>query len=389
VTRLGVYTDYTYTVRDGRPHAERAFALFAAAVAQHLDRTVVIGRLDPDGDARYPLGGVELAPLPHYPSLSHTVPAIRGMLGSLRPFWRALDDLDCVWILGPHPLAFPFALIARLRGRSVVLGVRQDSVEYMRSRHPASRVKIGLARIMDAGFRALARRWPVVVVGPAIAVSYAGARRLLEISVSLISRDQIVDPADAADRSYERELVALSVGRLEQEKNPLALADVLASLRADDDRWRLVVCGEGELASALERRLAELGVSDASELRGYVAHDGGLPDQYRSAHALLLVSWTEGLPQVLFEAFAAGLPVAATGVGGIPAAVGEAVLLVPPGDPEAMAAALERIGTEPELRARLEQAGIALARANTIESESERVAAFIREAAGQPRAGDA
>jgi glycosyltransferase involved in cell wall biosynthesis len=384
VIRLGVYTDYTYSLRGGRPHAERAFALFVAALAPHLERTVVIGRLDPDGEARYPLGGVELVPLPNYPSLSHTIPALRGMLGSLRPFWRALDELDCVWILGPHPLAFAFALIARMRGRAVVLGVRQDSVEYMRNRHPTARLKIGLARLMDAGFRALARRWPVVVVGPGIAETYAKARRLLRISVSLIERKRIAQASVAAARDYGGELIALSVGRLETEKNPVALADVLAALRARDERWRLVVCGEGELRPELERRLEELGVSDAAELRGYLAHDGALAEQYRSAHALTLVSWTEGLPQVLFEAFAAGLPVAATAVGGIPDAVGDAALLVPPGEPDAMAAALDRIGREPELRGRLEQAGIALAQANTIESESERVAAFIRDAAGAP-----
>src|SRR3954452_13880494 len=106
LVRLGVYTDYTYSLSDGKPYAERAFALFIAALADRLERVAVLGRLRPEGPARYPLAGVELLPLPHYPSLSHTGAAIRGMLGSLRPFWRALDDLDCVWILGPHPLAF-------------------------------------------------------------------------------------------------------------------------------------------------------------------------------------------------------------------------------------------------------------------------------------------
>jgi glycosyltransferase involved in cell wall biosynthesis len=377
MARLGVYTDYIYSQRGGQAYAERAFALFVAALAPRLERTVVIGRLDPAGEGRYPLGDVELAPLPHYPSLSHTIPAIRGMLGSLRPFWRALDGLDCVWILGPHPLAFPFALIARLRGREVILGVRQDSVSYFRSRHPGSRLKAALARAMDLGFRLLARRWPVVVVGPGIAEHYRASPRLCEISVSLIAAREIEPPEQAAERGYDGDLVALSVGRLEAEKNPLALADVLAALRERDPRWRMVICGEGELRSALERRLEELGVADAAELRGYVDHGPELAATYREAHALALVSWTEGLPQVLFEAFAAGLPVAATAVGGIPAAVGDAALLVPAGDPEAMAAALARIGEDAGLREDLIRAGNALVHANTIETETERVAAFI------------
>jgi glycosyltransferase involved in cell wall biosynthesis len=380
VIRLGVYTDYAYSLSGGRPHAERAFALFVAALAPRLDRVDVIGRLDPEGQARYPLGNVNLVPLPHYPSLSHMGPAMRGMLGSLRPFWRALDELDCVWILGPHPLAFPFALMARLRRKKVILGVRQDSVAYMRSRHPGSRLRIGLQRMMEAGFRLLARRWPVVVVGPALAETYAGARAILEISVSLIKEDEIASPERGAGREYTGELRALSVGRLETEKNPLALADVLADLRRMDDRWRLVVCGEGAMREELERRLAELGLADAAEIKGYVPHDRGLAEEYRAAHALLHVSWTEGLPQVLYEAFAAGLPVAATDVGGIRAAVGDAALLAPPGDPGQMARELDRIGREEELRTSLVTAGLSLARSHTIESETANVAAFVREA---------
>lgn len=384
MTSVGVYTDYTYSLVNGEPHAERAFALFVAALAEHFDRTVVIGRFDPGGRARYPLGRAGFAALPHYPSLSDPLPALRGMLGSLRPFWRAIEGLDAVWILGPHPLAFPFALLARVRGCAVVLGVRQDTVAYMRNRHPRSRLKQALGRLMDAGFRALARRWPVVVVGPAIAASYSNSPRLLEVFVSLISREEIAEDGLRV-RDYSGDLTALSVGRLEREKNPLALADVLAALRERDRRWRLVVCGEGDLRADLERRLDELGVAAAARIEGYVPHGAGLRERYRRAHALALVTWTEGLPQVLFEAFAAGLPVAATDAGGIAAAVGEAALIVPPGEPERMAAALARIGAEPELRAALARRGRELLGEHTLEAETERVADFLEAAVRRTR----
>jgi glycosyltransferase involved in cell wall biosynthesis len=374
VPRLGVYTDYSYSLKGGRPYAERAFAIFIAELAHRLDRVAVIGKLSPDGVSRYPLGDVDFIPLPYYPSLTHTRLAIRGMLGSLRPFWRALDELDCVWILGPHPLAFPFALMARLRRRRVILGVRQDSVAYMRSRHPGSRTRIALAKAMDFAFKALARRWPVIVVGPALAREYAHSRALLDVSISLIRSSDI---ADAAARDYSGELTALSVGRLESEKNPLGLADMIAALRRLDRRWRLVVCGEGDLRGALEERLGELGVADATELRGYVPHDAGLADAYREAHALAHVTWTEGLPQILYEAFAARLPVVATDVGGIREAVGDAAILVPPGVPEGIAEGLALIGRDPEVREELVERGRVVVRAHTLESESARAAEFI------------
>ena len=106
------------------------------------------------------------------------------------------------------------------------------------------------------------------------------------------------------------------------------------------------------------------------------------PDLYRDSHALLHVSWTEGLPQVLLEAFAAGLPMVATDVGGIREAVGDAVLLVPPGDPEAAAEALDRLAGDPELRARLVSAGHEYVSTRTLAHESMRVADFIHETCG-------
>lgn len=377
VLRLGVYTEYSYSLKEGRPYAERAFAIFIAELTRRLDRVAVIGKLNPDGVSRYPLGDVDFVPLPHYPSLTHTRLAIRGMLGSLRPFWRTLDELDCVWILGPHPLAFPFALMARLRRRRVILGVRQDSVAYMRSRHPGNRLRIALARAMDLGFRALARRWPTIVVGPALARQYAHGGSVLDLSISLIRESEIA-PAESVTRDYSGELVALSVGRLETEKNPLALADVIAALRRLDPSWRLVICGEGDLRPALEQRVRELGVSDAVDFRGYVPHDTGLAEAYRDAHALAHVTWTEGLPQILYEAFAARLPVVATDVGGIREAVGEAALLAPPGDPEGIAERLARVGREAEIRDELVERGLDVVRAHTLESESARAAEFIR-----------
>jgi len=379
VIRLGVYTDYNYSLKDGRPYAERAFAIFIAELAQKLGRVAVIGKLSPDGLSRYPLGDVDFIALPHYPSLSHFWPAIRGMLGSLRPYWRALDELDCVWILGPHPLAFPFALMARLRGRRVFLGVRQDSIAYVRSRHPGSRLHMAAVGAMDRGFRALARRWPTIVVGPALARQYSHSGSLLDLSISLIRANDI---SDEVRRDYSGDLIALSVGRLESEKNPLALADVIAALRRLDPRWRLVVCGEGGLRGALERRIEELGVADAGELRGYVPHDAGLAATYREAHALAHVTWTEGLPQILYEAFAARLPVVATDVGGIREAVGDAAILIPPGDPQGIADGLEVVGRDAGVRDRLVERGLEVVGGHTLESESERAAEFIRDESG-------
>ncbi len=379
--RLAIYTDYSYRQDAGNAtYGERAFVLFLAQLAPSLDEMVVLGRLDPrPGPGHYRLPDeVRYVPLPHYESQLQPLRLATSLARSLARFWRALDDVDAVWLLGPHPVAIGFALLARLRGRQVVLGVRQDLPAYTRSRHPRRRWAHLAADLLDAAWRLLARRLAVVVVGPGLARRYRRARRLLELSVSLVREREIVAVEDALARSYDGELVALSVGRLETEKNPMLLADILQRLDQGSPDWRLVVCGEGPLAGELGRRLEQLGLADRVDLRGYVPHDHGLRDLYRGSHAFLHVSWTEGLPQVLFEAFAAGCPVVATDVGGVAEAVGDAALLVPAGDARAAADALRRVAEDSDLRQRLLRGGLEIAAARTIESESGRLLEFLR-----------
>jgi glycosyltransferase involved in cell wall biosynthesis len=377
--RLAVYTDYTYHEADGQIYADRAFALFVARLARHCDRLVLLGRLDPRGErARYPIGGeVDFVALPFYSSLARPLEAMGAMRGSVQTFDRALEGVDVVWLLGPHPLALLFARVALRRGKRVVLGVRQDSLEYMRSRHPGRPHFQLFARMMEAGWRRLARRVPVVAVGPAVAKRYAGSAGVLDIVVSLIERDDIVAPEHALSRDYTGELQALSVGRLETEKNPLLLADALAAANRGGGRWRLVICGEGSLEGALRARLEELDLTDRAEFKGYVSFGDELTELYRSSHALLHVSWTEGVPQVLFEAFAAGLPTVATAVGGISEVVKDAALLIERGDPDAAAAALGRIAEDDAERRRLIEAGLDYAAGHTVETETARVARFL------------
>lgn len=377
--RLAVYTDYEYHRVGDRVYAERAFALFLGRLRAHVDRLVLVGRLSPGGGgARYAVGDeIELVPLAYYPSLAHPLSVLTALGRSIVVFWRALDEVDCVWLLGPHPFAIVFALLAALRRRRVVLGVRQDLIPYVRSRRPGRRLLLAAAIALESMFKLLARIFPVVTVGPEISRKYRRSRRLLDLTVSLVDAGDIVAPDHALGRSYNGELTILSVGRLETEKNPLMLADVLGLLNADGGRWRLLVCGEGELAGELEARLMELGQADRAELLGYVQFGDRLRDLYRGSHALLHTSWTEGLPQVLPEAFAAGLPAVTADVGGIERAVGDAAILVAPGDPQGAAQALRALAGDAELRERLMRTGLEYAREHTIEAQSYRLARFL------------
>jgi glycosyltransferase involved in cell wall biosynthesis len=377
--RVVAFTDYIYRERDGEVYGERAFAVFLARLADHFDQLTIVGRLDTGaGELRYPLPrDVRFVGLPHYASLTRPLAVAQSLLRSLRHFWTALEDADAAWVLGPQPHSVIFALLTRARRRRLVLGVRQDWPTYVRSRRPGRRWLHVAADMLELAWRALARTSPTVVVGGELATHYRVAPALLEIAVSLIRTEDVEAGERAAARSYDGELRLLSVGRIDREKNPLLLADVLALLRRDDPRWTLVVCGEGPMRGELVKRLRELRQEQHAELRGYIPVHGGLLELYRSSHVFLHVSWTEGMPQVLLEAFASGLPAVATAVGGVPQAAAGAALQIPPGDAAAAAAAVRRVVDEPELRAQLVGAALRKARAQTLERESSRVARFI------------
>jgi glycosyltransferase involved in cell wall biosynthesis len=377
--RLAVYTDYTYRQDSFGVSGERAFVRFMTGLRPLVERLVLVGRLDPDpGRSHYPLAeDVEFVGLPYYASLTRPLEVVRSFAGSARRFWRVLDDVDTVWLLGPYAHTVGFVILALGRGRRVVLGVRQDLPRYVRSRHPDKRWMHLAADGLEAAFRALARRLPVVVVGADLAERYATSSRLLELMVSLVGEDDLVDEPEALAGAESPIRRLLSVGRLDREKNPMLLLDVIAALHAAEPDWRLVVVGDGPMRAQLEARTEELQLGAVVDIRGYVPIDGELPRLYRSADAFLHVSWTEGVPQVLFEAFAAGLPVVATDVGGVGRAVGDAAVLVAPGDAEAAVTALRRLGEDSSLRRQLIRDGLRRVREHTLEAETRRLVAFL------------
>ena len=378
--RLAIFTDYTYRRDADGLSGERAFVRYMTALRPYTDRLVLIGREHPEpGRSHYAIpADVELCGLPWYDSLARPGAVLRSLgTGSVR-FWRLLDDVDVVWLLGPYLHAVWFAVLARLRGRRVVLGVRQDLPTYVRSRRPDTRWMHVAADGLEATFRAMARRLPVAVVGPDLARGYAASPRLLELAVSLVSADDLVDPEQALARPGGDPAQVISVGRLDAEKNPLLLADVLAGLTAAGVPVRLVVVGDGPLRTALEARLGELGVAHLADVRGYVPIDDGLVELYRGSDLFLHVSHTEGLPQVLFEAFAAGVPVVATDVGGVAQAAGAAAVLVGPDDAPAAVAAVAAVLADGAERVRLIRAGHANVASHPLEREVGRLAAFLR-----------
>jgi glycosyltransferase involved in cell wall biosynthesis len=129
------------------------------------------------------------------------------------------------------------------------------------------------------------------------------------------------------------------VGRLSPEKGADVMIHALANEAIAD--VQLSIVGDGADRKQLARLASSLGVDDRIAWHG-VRYDA--PALLRAFDALVLSSRTEGTPIVLLEAMAAGVPIVATTVGGVPDVVGsEHALLVPPNDPIAIASAVDAI----------------------------------------------
>jgi glycosyltransferase involved in cell wall biosynthesis len=165
----------------------------------------------------------------------------------------------------------------------------------------------------------------------------------------------IVEAKRAIGAPLDQFLVA-AVGRLSPEKGYDALIRAVVALRRSGRPIALWIAGDGNAAAQLSHLIAELNAGDYVRLLGHSADPRGL---YQAADAFALSSIREGLPNVVLEAMALQTPVVATRIAGVPKLIadGHEGLLVPPGDADALAAAINRLFEDPGLRTRLAHAG--------------------------------
>lgn len=152
----------------------------------------------------------------------------------------------------------------------------------------------------------------------------------------------------------------LSVGRLVEKKGHDDLIAACAMLRNQGRLFRCMIVGEGPLRQALEAQIADLGLTDTVTLAGAMTHADLVHLYTRASVFALAPRITEngdrdGIPNVIAEAMAAGVPVVSTEVSGIPELVvdGHTGLLVPSNQPERLAAAIERLLGDTETAAAL------------------------------------
>lgn len=169
-----------------------------------------------------------------------------------------------------------------------------------------------------------------------VPVSREDARRALQI------------PSDS--------FVVACIGRLSVPKTPIELFEAFERVAARHPNAVLLFVGDGDHRPALEAAIARAGAGDRVRLLG-LRRD--VPRILRASDALVLASQQEGLPRVLPQAMAAGLPIVTTRVGGGPEAVadGQSGFVVEVNDVSAMADRLDRLASDPALARRMGACG--------------------------------
>lgn len=297
------------------------------------------------------------------------VRAVFRLLPYVLRLWRSAGRADLIHVMANsgwawHLFAAPAIWLGHWRGKAVVVNYRGGEAEsFFQSQFrwvKPSLVRASLV-VVPSGFlrEVFARRAIATVIVPNI------------IDLSRFS--------PAADRQSGCHLIVTR--NLEDIYDIPTALRAFALIRRKHPEATLAVAGSGPRRAELEALCATLGIADAVRFTGRLDNEH-IAELYRSADLLLNPSLADNMPISLLEAMASGVPIVSTDVGGIPFLVEteKEALLVPPGQPEAMASAALRILDDADLAGRLRAAGQEVVRRYTWAAVRERLFAAYAEA---------
>jgi glycosyltransferase involved in cell wall biosynthesis len=294
--------------------------------------------------------------------LTLDAPLVHIHLSSRASFWR--KSVVCV--------------LARLARRPYLLHVHgSEFADFYQECPPAAR------RIVRA---VLARATLVLALSEAwrATLQQISPRARLEVLPNAVPLPAL----DGSLRPVGRQPTLLFFGEIARHKGVFELAQAFARVAAAFPGLQLVYAGTGRAVAETRELTARLGLGERAEFTGWLEAERKRA-VLAGATIFVLPSYVEGMPMALLEAMSWGLPVIATPVGGVPEIVTHEVdgLLVPPGDVEALAAAVARLMSEPQLRERLGRAAReTVATRFSLDSAVERLLGIYRRFGIEPRA---
>lgn len=289
--------------------------------------------------------------------------------------WRVIDraiaESDLLWLRLPASNAL-LALNAARRHRVPHFGWLAGSVA-------------GVAR-------AQRRPLPLGWAGRAVGRAYDSVSALAGRGGPVITLDADLHASVVSDNDVEQTRAAAAdvrkmgpwrivwAGRMAGEKGLPELVEAVRQLLDGGQDVTLVLVGDGPARRSLDTLLARLPAGRVED-RGYVADRGAYMAVLRSGDLLVHTSHAEGVPKVLAEAMAAGLPIVAVDAGAIRGVLGdgERGRIVDAGDARVLAAAIRGLLDDPQERAALRERALAWATDHTAEMQAKRLVGWLRE----------
>lgn len=379
--RLGiVYHTRFWQMPDGSIwEAEGSLARYVDSLAPYFDEIALcVPVCRPRGREGSPVRArnVRLAPLPDFEGPRQFYPRLPGVLRALAGVVREWDILHC---RVPTPAAFPAFILARRRALPMfllVVGDLRSLISFLPYRGAASLFYRAYIAFEEWGLRRMIRHSVTFTNGAALYAKHRShGAAIVETRTTTINAKDIADRSDTCQGPTIR---LLCVSRIHSRKGLRCLPAVLERLLKDGRDVRLDVIGPTGGRTSEEERAAiiaeahRLGVTERLTFLGPMPLDILLPF-YRHYDLFVLPTLAgEGIPRVLLEAMAAGLPVVTTGVDGIPSLVTHRVngVLVPEPSAAPIAGAVSLLIDDPALRQRLIKNGYATAQAHTLETQA-------------------
>lgn len=195
---------------------------------------------------------------------------------------------------------------------------------------------------------------------------------IVEVQTTTLGAEDFFERDDTCESQPIR---LLYVGRISQEKGLRVLIDAFEQLVRTGDYF-LEMVGNADppaFLASLQESIRARHLQDRVVFHGYKPMGDRLFEHYREADILVLPSFHEGFPRVLWEAMSYSLPVVATSVGSIPYYVSEVAEIVPPREIDALRRGIERVVEDASTRRQRIAAARLLARSNTLESTAAQI----------------
>jgi len=386
---LGIVSGMQAARANGQLYVHRSFGLLIDRLSQEY-KAIVLSLPTGDPSARdafdYAIQAENVVPLPQ-PNYQGMAASMRCLPSITRTYSELCSRVDHLLIRGMVPNIaglYAYAVRNRLKPCHWIVG---DPVALLKSHRRGNWPSRWLGLTYSYADRILARvgrrlsGGAFLCNGDALARVYASPRTLSVISSTLNEAD-FLERGDTCDGSVVRVLL---LSFMRPEKGAQYLIEAVGQVRVKP--CMLILAGPfgryGNYKSELETLIVDLGLQNQVALDDrYIQHGEDSAACFRAADIFVLPSLSEGTPRILLEARAAGLPVIATRVGGIPSSVtdGHDGLLVAPGDPRAIAVALERLIVDGGLRRKLIRNGQLTARRSTLEAFSQRLLSVLKSA---------